>query len=138
MFKALKIELHYTRRRFLESSISCGGYSITAQTQMLGRMTAGHRCTWQHTIRISTPSRCYSNTTQTSTRRMTKAKLRYTRPYPTMEIIPRERGSTSCSDYWSMGRTQMHMATTTRLRYIKPRSRGYSRSLECYSVTERT
>src|SRR6266702_5963805 len=106
--------------------------------QMLGPMTVGHRCTWQYTIRNSRLSRFYSNTTQTSTRGVTMAKLRYTRPYPTIDIILRERGSTSCSDYWNMGRTQMHVTTTTRLRYIEPRPRGYSRSFGCYSVTERT
>src|SRR6266702_1712204 len=130
--------LHYTKHRCLEASTSCGGYSITAQIQILGTMTAGHRCTWQHSIWNSRLSRCYSSTTQTSTRGVTMAKLRYTWPYPTIDVIRRERGSTSCGDYWNMGRTPMHVTTTTRLRYIKPRPKGYPRSLKCYSVTERT
>ncbi|KAH9034365.1 hypothetical protein EDB83DRAFT_2525174 [Lactarius deliciosus] len=67
-----------------------------------------------------------------------KAKLRYTTPCISLNIFRRESVSTSCGDYWSTGQTQMHVTTTTRLRYIKLHPRGYSRSLDCYSVTERT
>src|SRR6266702_4426652 len=74
MFEALKREHHYTPRRCTDTSISYGGYSITAQIQMLGRTIDGHPCTWQHTMHTSRLSRFYSNTTQTSTRRMTSAR----------------------------------------------------------------
>jgi hypothetical protein len=80
-----------TRTPLHAASISCGGYSITVQMQMLRRATAGHHCTWQHTINILRLSKCYSNTTQTSTRKMTRARLRCTRPYSTLELLWRER-----------------------------------------------
>ncbi|KAH9020379.1 hypothetical protein EDB84DRAFT_570384 [Lactarius hengduanensis] len=72
--------------------------------QMLGRMTAEHRCIWQHSICILMLSRCYSTTTRTSTHGLAMARLRYTTPYPTKMtkmvkmakvITQRERQSTS-------------------------------------------
>src|SRR6266702_4573428 len=138
MSAAIKRGLHSTERRCPDASISCGGYSTTAQMQMPGRMTAAHRCTWLPSTCTSRSFRYYSTTTQTSIRGMKKETPPYTRPYSTLAFLQRERQSTSCGDCWSMGRTQMHVTTIIQLRYTEHRPRDGSRSLTGYSVAVRT
>src|ERR1700761_6905687 len=66
-FETILSGLHCTQRRRLEVSISCGGYSITTQIQMLGPGPTSHRYGGPRAICISTLSRFCSNATQTST-----------------------------------------------------------------------
>src|ERR1700744_6737511 len=129
MFEASSTILLFAQRHLMDRSISCDGYSITAQMQMLGALPTSHRCIsrqWKCILRLS---RSYSNTTQTSTHSITWAGLRCVGSCQV--AAPRESSWTWCGNYWSMGQTQISVTTTTQLRYIKPHPESYSRPLDC-------
>src|SRR6202012_6289193 len=98
---------------------------------MLRTVLVRHHCMWQHYRCVWSPSRSYLSTMQTSTRRITMAIRHYTGA----SMIRRQ--SSSVGDYWSMGPTQIFVPTNTELHYTERRFLVGSRSLDCYSATER-